>query len=291
MAVHTLDEVESSVPDRAQGEAAETAAAARAEDEVGPVLRRIHPVMGTMVSFDVRVGGAERKAALIALARACARLDRADAVFSTWKPNSPMNLLRRNAISLEAAPPEVTTVLELCSSARELSGGWFDPWAMPGGVDPTGLVKGWAAQQALAELRAAGVSAAMVSAGGDLATFGGPEPGSAWRIGVRDPWSSTGLACILDSPGAVATSGCYERGDHVIDPHTGLAGTRCASATVAGPELWLADALATGLLVAGEAGLAQIEAVDGYEGYVISESGTVAMTASFPVVVRPAASE
>ena len=25
-----------------------------------------------------------------------------------------------------------------------MSGGWFDPWAMPGGVDPTGLVKGWA---------------------------------------------------------------------------------------------------------------------------------------------------
>ena len=30
------------------------------------------------------------------------------------------------------------------AQARDASGGWFDPWAMPGGYDPTGLVKGWA---------------------------------------------------------------------------------------------------------------------------------------------------
>ena len=251
--------------------------------EEAPALRHAHEVMGTMVSFDVRVGDAEPGAARVALARACARLDRADAVFSTWKPNSPMSQLRRNDVLLDDLTPEIASVLELCAVARDLSGGWFDPWAMPGGVDPTGLVKGWAAEQALGELRAAGVRAAMVSAGGDLATFGGPHPGSAWRIGVRDPWAADRIACVLESPGAVATSGRYERGNHVLDPHTGLAASGWVSATVAGPELWLADALATGLLAAGEAGLARIEAVNGYEGYVISEAGTVAMTVAFPL--------
>ena len=120
----------------------------------GPVLRHVHAVMGTMVSFDVRIGEAEPRAAYVALARACARLDRADAVFSTWKPNSPMSLLRRDAMTLEEAPAEMATVLELCALARDLSGGWFDPWRMPGGIDPTGLVKGWAADRALDELRA-----------------------------------------------------------------------------------------------------------------------------------------
>ena len=239
--------------------------------------------MGTMVSFDVRIGDANLNAAHLALARACARLDHADAVFSTWKPDSPMSLLRKNAISLDEAPPGVAKVLELCVRARDLSGGWFDPWTMPGGIDPTGLVKGWAAEQALDELRAAGVRAAIVNAGGDVATFGGPEPGLPWRIGVRDPWAIDRVACVLESPGAIATSGCYERGSHVIDPRTGRRETRCKSATVAGPELWLADALATGLLVAGEAGLALIEAVEGYEGYVISKNGSVAMTSSLPV--------
>ena len=31
--------------------------------------------------------------------------------------------------------------------SRELTGGAFDPWALPGGVDPAGLVKGWAADR------------------------------------------------------------------------------------------------------------------------------------------------
>jgi len=251
----------------------------------GPALGRVHAVMGTMVSFDVRVGEAETDAALVALSRASARLDRADALFSTWKPNSPMSLLRREAISLAEAPAEIGEVLGLCELARDLSGGWFDPWCMPGGLDPTGLVKGWAAGRALAELRAAGVRGAMVSAGGDLATFGSPEPGQPWRIGVRDPWAIDRVACVIESPGAVATSGCYERGDHMIEPRTGRAETRCKSATVAGPELWLADALATGLLVAGPDGLAMIEAIDGYEGYVIEETACALATSSFPFAI------
>ena len=151
-------------------------------------------------------------------------------------------------------------------------------------MDPTGLVKGWAADWALDELRAVGVRAAMVSAGGDLATFGGPEQASPWRIGVRDPWAIDKIACVLESPGAVATSGCYERGSHVIDPRTGRAEARCESATVTGPDLWLADALATGLLVAGEAGLALIEAVEGYEACIISGDGSMVMTGALPLV-------
>ena len=122
----------------------------------------------------------------------------------------------------------------------------------------------------------------MVSAGGDIATFGAPSPGGTWRIGIVDPWAADRIVCVVDSPGAVATSGCYERGAHVFDPATGEAGTRCKSATVTGPQLWLADALATGLLVAGEEGLRAIEAVEGYEGYVIVDSGSTVSTSHFP---------
>ena len=37
----------------------------------GPVLRHVHAVMGTMVSFEVRVGDGDRNAAHVGLARAC----------------------------------------------------------------------------------------------------------------------------------------------------------------------------------------------------------------------------
>ena len=116
--------------------------------------------------------------------------------------------------------------MDLCRQARAASGGWFDPWRLPGGVDPTGLVKGWAAELALAELRGS-AAAAMVNAGGDIAVFGEPEPGQQWRIGIRDPLSADRLLAVVALGGhdrAVATSGAYERGAHVLDPGSGEAG-------------------------------------------------------------------
>ena len=112
----------------------------------------------------------------------------------------------------------------------ELSGGWFDPWAMPGGIDPTGYVKGWAAQRALDALVSDGVSGAMVNAAGDIASFGGPDPATAFRIGIVDPFAPRQLACVVELIGAIATSGGYERGDHLIDPRTRRPAAHAASA-------------------------------------------------------------
>src|ERR1039457_6085063 len=97
-------------------------------------------------------------------------------------------------------PSAVAEVLDLCENARRVSGGWFDPWAMPAGVDPTGLVKGWAVERALAVLQEAGMEAAMVNGGGDIAVFGAPARGQAWRVGIRHPWRAGALGAILGGP-------------------------------------------------------------------------------------------
>ena len=94
---------------------------------------------------------------------------------------------------------------------------------MPGGFDPTGLAKGWAVDRALDVLRRSGLAGAMVNGGGDLAAFGAPAPGQRWRVGIRHPWCARSLAGIIEVGAAVATSGSYERGAHLIDPATGLA--------------------------------------------------------------------
>src|ERR1700738_3750619 len=105
--------------------------------------------MGTVVSFAVVPDGrsaqaaADAAAAAGAIDAACAALHRADATFSTWDPQSPVSRLRRGAAALRNLPAEVAEVLDLCQDARKASGGWFDPWAISGGVDPAGLVKGW----------------------------------------------------------------------------------------------------------------------------------------------------
>ena len=83
-------------------------------------------------------------------------------------------------------------MLEECRRLRELSRGWFDPWAMPGGVDPTGYVKGWAAQCCLALLAPSGASGILVNAAGDLAAAGHPPGAAAWRIGIAEPSARAG---------------------------------------------------------------------------------------------------
>lgn len=231
--------------------------------------------MGTVVTLDVYAADDPVPPALhAALARARAVLRRADAVFSLWKPQSPLSRLRRGELDLADAPPEVARVLELCARARRLSRGWFDPWAMPGGLDPTGLVKGWAAAQALGVVVEAGWPDALVNAGGDIAVSGSPGGGDPWRIGIQHPRRRDHLVAVLEVESAVATSGTYERGAHLLDPHSGWRRARLASATVTGPDLALADALATALAVAGPEGLELVEAAEGYEALAVSLDGS-----------------
>jgi FAD:protein FMN transferase len=257
------------------------------------VVHHLENVMGTVVVIDVyavradgAAGAAERPGGELSgqLAEAVAILHRADATFSTWRPDSPVSRLRRGEITSAAVPAEVTEVLERCAAARDLSGGWFDPWAVPGGFDPSGFVKGWAAQNALAAFRGDGIAGVLVNAAGDIASTGGPGNGRPFRIGITDPRSPRRLAEIVELAGAIATSGTYERGDHLIDPHSGRPGARAASASVTGPDLGLADALATAVAVAGEPALALIERLDGYEALIINADGSRRRTTRFPVV-------
>lgn len=242
-------------------------------------LTRAEPVMGTVVSFLIPQGAGRPPRVGEALDAACTDLHRIEAIFTTWDDASPISLLRRGEATMMDMPPEVAEVLSLCRSARQSSRGWFDPWAMPGGVDPTGLVKGWAVERAGRLLRQAGVTAAMVNGGGDLTVFGSPGPGQQhWRIGIRHPWRRDALAAVLLVTGAVATSASYERGCHLVDPATGAPASRAVSATVTGPSLAVADALATALAVGGDEALAAIGAVDGYAGYLIRPDGTEANT-------------
>jgi len=220
-----------------------------------------------------------------AAARALALLHHVDEVFSTWQPDSPMSRVRRGELELAAAPPEIAAVLDLCRRARAASGGWFDPWRLPGGVDPTGLVKGWAAERALAELRLAGAAGGLINAGGDVAVFGEHEPGKRWRVGIRDPLAADRLLTIVTLGGhdrAVATSGAYERGPHVLDPTSGEPARGLLAATVVGPDLAFVDALATGLFASGGKALARVAGLRGYSALLVYDDGATRATIGFP---------
>lgn len=73
-----------------------------------------------------------------------------------------------------------------------------------------------------------------------------------WRVGIREPGSASRIATVVAAAdAAVATSGAYERGEHIWSGRPRFA-ERLGSVTIMGPELGVADALATAAFAAGD---------------------------------------
>jgi len=122
-------------------------------------------------------------------------------------------------------------------------------------LDLGGIAKGFAADEALAVLRAHGVKRALVAVSGDIAA-GDPPPGKAgWTIQVEPDGRD-----VLLRNAAISTSGDTEqyldvggvRYSHIIDPTTGLGLTNHIAVTVIARRGLDADPLATALSVMGE---------------------------------------
>lgn len=208
-----------------------------------------------------------------------------DEQFSTYRPDSEISRLARGELTTPS--PLVASVLERCEELRAETDGWFDAFA-GGPLDPSGLVKGWAVQEASDRLTAAGCRNHCVNAGGDIALRGGPSPGQPWRIGIRHPWQPMALSWVLACTDlAVATSGTYERGAHIIDPFTRLPATDLVSVTVVGPDLGTADAYATAALAMGLAGLDWLAGLDGHESAAVTSDGRAFRSDGLPVAAAP----
>ncbi|HEY2669773.1 MAG TPA: FAD:protein FMN transferase [Rugosimonospora sp.] len=203
-----------------------------------------------------------------ALAAAVAELRAVDAAFSPFHPRSLVSAVRRGELTAGSYPPPLAEVIERCDAMRAATDGWFDAWAVPGGFDPSGLVKGWAIDRAAVLLRAAGIDDYAITSGGDWLVRGNGPRGGAWRVGVADPDNPLRvLATVQLTDGAVATSGY---GALVIDPHTGAPARSRGPATVTGPTLAAADGYATALFAAGDAGVPWFPTTEGYQAVVVS---------------------
>lgn len=178
-----------------------------------------------------------------------------DQLFSTYLPDSQVSKLRRGEIEIADADQLVQQVWQACLEIREVSDGAFDPWAVPGGFDPSGYVKGWAADQISQQLIKQGAKHIQVNAGGDISVRGGKDAKTPWKLAVAHPRIKGELSKLYSiTDGAIATSGSSERGDHIIDPHTKTIAVGARSATVIGPDAGISDALATALVVSGRDG-------------------------------------
>lgn len=242
-------------------------------------IRRVESIMGTAVSIDVR----EPLVDPDVLDAVFEHLRDVDARFSTYRSDSEISRLGRGELAESDSSLDVRQVLAACDHLASVTDGAFDARGhrADGTIDPTGYVKGWALEEAAWLIDDAGGRNYWMNAGGDIVARGGPEPGRAWRIGIRHPDLAGEVAAVLEvRDRAVATSGAYERGDHIVDPRSGEAPPALRSVTVVGPGLAFTDAYATAIFVMGLPGLHWL---DGHHGYA-----ALAITADDRLVWTPA---
>ncbi|CAN2171198.1 Flavin transferase ApbE [Candidatus Nanopelagicaceae bacterium] len=215
-------------------------------------VKRLVETWGTVVVIEATSSGIDEVAISAAIDEVEQFFFEVDRDFSTYKFDSQVSRIRRGELLIEEAIEYVQQVWALCEFSRELTLGAFDPWTAEGGFDPSGLVKGWAAEVGAQMLVSAGVEKVLINASGDIVLRGGKPEGGPWNIGIASPDDVEKYVKFFDVvDGSVATSGDYQKGAHIVDPHTGLIAIGARSATVIGPDGAICDALATALMVDG----------------------------------------
>ena len=199
------------------------------------IFRHAEPVMGTVVSFDVRPQGLPMTATRAAVKRACEVLHRADDVFSLYRPDTPLSRLRRGEIDLGSVPARGGRASSRCASRRSwrrTAGsirGACRAASIPPGSSRAGRrerpracsrrrasAPGWSTPPGHRRLRCPLAARSMAR--------GHPRPGVAGPAHMRDRAARRG-----------GDLGNYERGDHIWDVSAGRPAAGVASATVCGP--------------------------------------------------------
>ncbi len=244
-------------------------------------VHRVEHVMGMPVTIDV----CDPHARTQTIDRAFEWLGLVDQMFSTYKPDSEISRLNRGELTLADADPAVRSVLRRCATLREETDGYFDAEACATGdgtIDPSGLVKGWSVAGAARILEHDGLANFSINAGGDVLVRGQAPQGGPWLVGIQHPLTSDAVAAVVGlSDLGVATSGAYERGAHVIDPHRGSPPEHILSVTIIGPSLPTADAYATAAFAMGRGAADWCQRLAGHEAMVITDEPQVITTAGF----------
>jgi thiamine biosynthesis lipoprotein len=176
------------------------------------------------------------------------------------------------------AAPQPLTAIAVDEAARTVT--------LPPGMslDFGGIAKGWSAHQAMKRLQAEGP--ALVNAGGDIAISGPRADGSAWPIGMTNPFDQQAeLETLFLNGCGVATSGKDRRRwtrngllqHHIIDPATSQpAETDLLTVTVIAPTVMEAEAATKAAFILGSrVGLEWIETRPRFAATFILDNGQV----------------
>lgn len=156
-------------------------------------------------------------------------------------------------------------------------------------LDLGSIAKGYAADEAAAIVKKAGIKRAIIDLGGNIYVCGEKTDKSPWKVGIQNPEGkrAESAGTVLTDEKTIVTSGVYERFfeyegiryHHIFDPSTGYpADAELLSATIIASCSMDADALSTAVFVLGrDKGIPLLRSIPGTEAVLIfKDSGIIA---------------
>ncbi len=240
-------------------------------------------IMGMRITVEV----ADERASSDVLEEIFSYFTAIDNKFSTYKNDSEIMRINRGEIPIQSYSSQMREIFILAEKTKRESLGYFDIKNPGGTLDPSGIVKGWAIQNAAEILRKKGYNNFYIDAGGDIQSHGLNKEGKEWIIGIRSPFNAKEIVKVMQVGGrGVATSGNYIRGQHIYNPHEPQKKLLdITSFTVIGPNVLEADRFATAAFAMGREGINFIEKLPGFEGYAIDSAGIATFTSDFNLYI------
>jgi len=247
-------------------------------------------VLGT--SMDIEVWSS-RSTAEQAHDAVLSEIERLTSILNTRDPNSEIRKLD-DAIhpSQESGlSPELCEIFSIYRHWNSRTNGALSirPNGPTSPINIDALGKAFIIDRAAAAAMAAApdIRGLLLNIGGDIVI-----KGQACDIGLANPRASQDnaepLTWIRLQNAAVASSGFYARGAHLVDARTGLPSIKAAGSSVIAHDAVTANALATTLCVTDDSeGLRIVERTSGAEGIRMDRDGTVQKSSGFHSFEKP----
>lgn len=171
---------------------------------------------------------------------------------------------------------EFSFVQRACATWHKATDGYFSAY-YNGTYDPLGYVKGWAIGEVAKSIEATGAGTYFINAGGDI--LARSDSDKTWQIGLQHPLNKHAIIAKLAAKNiAVATSGSYVRGQHIVNPKTKKPAHSLLSVSVYGADIITADVLATALFARDKNDLSWVVEYAGYQAIIVGNDGLISVS-------------
>lgn len=243
-------------------------------------MRQVAQIMGMPISIDIPE--CSNKTEFKYIFNVFSEIDKK---FSPYKKSSQVSLFRDGKISSKALSEELEEIIKKCKHYEALTNGYFSAWAS-GKFDPSGFVKGWAINKASIAIKNFGYKTFCISAGGDILAKSSSE--KVWNIGIQNPSKKDQILGFLKAKNlAIATSGNYERGEHIYNPKDHKLVSELMAVTIVGKDVVEADVLATACFAAGNGFRNILTKNKGYDFLVVDSDSKIFASSDMPQLYAP----